>query len=89
MNSYTYLYIIGTVNIRTVSYRMVTRLPKGLKSNEFAYKLELVCNLDSWKNRVLDVKLPVISPPEENRLAVGETILGKSLSERAIDRMSG
>jgi hypothetical protein len=70
---------------------MVTRLPKGLKSNEFAYKLELVCNLDSWKNRVLDVKLPVISPPDmkENRLAVGESFLGKSLGERAIDRMSG
>jgi hypothetical protein len=67
---------------------MVTRLNGPLKPNEFAYKLETCCDLDAWKNRVKDVKLPPISPMSNDLLAAKETLIGKSLGELTIDRMS-
>ncbi len=90
MIAYDTVYIVGTVNIRTVTYRMVNHLPKSLKPNEFAYKLELQCELDAWKSRILDVKLPPIVPKVTDTLRIiqKETFTGKSLGEIAIDRMS-
>jgi len=88
MIKYDYIYIIGTVNIRTVSYRMVTRPPQNLKPNEFAYKLEIGCDMEAWKNRIMDVKLPVISPQKDTILKMQDQKVGKTLGEITIDRMS-
>ena len=90
MFRYDDIYVVVTVGARVNSYRLLVREPRSLKQNEYCYKLTFETDMDAWKKRIEEVKLPKIIPPEVVRLREKMTSqVEKSTPEKVLDRLAG
>ena len=61
--NYYAVWLVCTVNVRSVHFSLRITEPKSLPQNCFAYKLTFQVNADDWRNRVKVLSLPTISSP--------------------------
>jgi len=86
------VYLVVTVGARANSYTLKKqaygwREPK-LAQNQYAYKIHIKTDEKEWQERIADVTMAPVSPPEHLHLQVDETTIGKDTPTRVMERLS-
>ena len=63
------VFIVVTVQKRQNSYRLCKRKPK-LNQNEFAYQLDIKLDKGEWFDRIAEVEVPIMHPPQLPQLGL-------------------
>lgn len=83
-----WIYVIVTVGRRKNSYRIRVRPPDRLKQNEFAYKMHIEVDEDDWMDRVKEVEIPIVQPPNLPKPDIS-IIVEKETPLKVLDRLGG
>ena len=86
------IFVIVTVGVRSNTYAL-RKLAYGwketkLKQNQYAYKLTIRTDAEEWKERIEEVKLDQVHPPEKTSLISKGFIVDKDTPTKVLDRMS-
>jgi len=81
-------FLIVTVLKTKNNYELKVKKPV-LAPNQFCYRLEVVVDPKEWFNRIADVVLPRMTPPEAYRLNDVGVDIGQSNAEEVMDRLKG
>ena len=86
------VYLVVTVGARANSYTLKKQAygwkePK-LAQNQYAYKIHIKTDEKEWQERIADVTMAPVSPPEHLRLLQVKTTIGKDTPTRVMERLS-
>ncbi len=83
------VYLIVTVGVKGLKYRVTSRKPASLKQNEFAYKFVIQIDLNAWNSRIREVILTPPKPPEIPKDFPMAILIAKPVSGLVMDRLQG
>lgn len=82
------VFIVVTILKTKNTYELKMKKP-ALGPNQFAYRVEINVDPSEWFNRIADVSMPKVSPPEAYKIDVVGADIGKSNAENVMDRLTG
>jgi len=82
------VWIVVTILKTKNTYNLRMKKP-ALAPNQFAYRVEINVDPKEWFNRIADVIMPRVSPPEAYRIDVAGIDVGKSNAEQVMERLKG
>lgn len=83
-----YVYLVVTVLKTKNTYRLRKFKPK-LASNEFCYNFKVIIDKKEWFNRIQEIELEKVSPPEIPKPKNMSLIISKATATRVLDRLAG
>ena len=83
-----WVYLVVTVLKTKNTYRLRRFKPK-LASNEFCYNFRVTIDKKEWFNRIEEIELEKVSPPEVPRPKEMRLIIQKATATIVLDRLAG
>lgn len=83
-----WVYLVVTVLKIKNSFRLKKFKPKRLAPNEFCYSFLIEIDEDEWLNRIEEIQLEPIHPPEMTRPEIS-LMISKETSEIVLDKLAG